>query len=158
MKLENVLGYSTRAITAVDSDELPMCELIIAKTNTGKIFQGAVFEAALKWNNYTLIFLTDGVPFEDALNIYLLDENLNVTDYARMYFMYSTGIFSDVDLTEADTVHFHFLGEKRWTLKLFNEGKFYIPILSGTLGVFRPFSFFRKFHLFAQPSSSPEPG
>lgn len=63
------------------------------------------------------MFITDDVPFEEGLNIYLLDQQLNVADYARMYFGYSTGIFSDLDLTEDDTVRFRFLGEKIWTLK-----------------------------------------
>lgn len=67
-----------------------------------------MFEAALRWNDYVLLFLTDDVPFEETLNIYLLDKDLNVIDLARMYFMYATGIFSDLDLSEPDTVRFRF--------------------------------------------------
>ncbi|MYM36862.1 hypothetical protein GTP38_21260 [Duganella sp. FT94W] len=147
MKLTHASGYSIRVITASTSDAVPLCEVVIDGTGTGKVLQGAVFEAALKWNDEVLLFLTDDVPFEDTLNIYLLDQHLHVADYARMYFMYSTGILSDVDLTEADTVRFNFLGKKRWTLKLFAEKKFCIPILSEALGVHRSLGLYRRFQL-----------
>lgn len=151
MKLLHAPNYSIRTITPSTSDAEPTCEVIVAGTATGRVLQGAVFEAALKWNEYTLLFLTDDVPFEDTLNIYLLDQHLNVEDYARMYFMYSTGIFSDLDLTENDTVRFRFLGEKVWTVRLFAEKKFVIPIVSDPLGVHRPFKFFRRFQLSGLP-------
>lgn len=152
MKLVHAPDYSIRVITESTSDAEPMCEVIIAGAATGKVLQGAVFEAALRWNEYTLLFLTNDVPFEDTLNIYLLDQHLNIADYARMYFIYSTGIFSDLDLTEADTVRFRFLGEMTWKLKLFPEKRFAIPIFSAPLGVHRPFAFSQRFQLSAHPS------
>ncbi|MBV7538994.1 hypothetical protein KW842_24805 [Duganella sp. sic0402] len=150
MKLLHTPAYSIRVITLSDADTVPLCEIIMAGKATGVILQGAVFEAALKWHDYTLLFLTNDVPFEDTLNIYLLDRDLNVADYARMYFMYATGIFSDLDLTEADTVRFNFLGEKRWILKLFSQKRFFVPVASSALEVHRPFTFFRRFQLSAQ--------
>lgn len=151
MRLLHSPKYAIRVITPSTSDAEPTCEVVIAGVPTGKVLQGAVFEAALKWNEYTLLFLTDDVPFEDTLNIYLLDQHLNVEDYARMYFMYSTGIFSDLDLTENDSVSFSFLGQKIWTLKLFPENRFVIPIISDPLGVHRPFGLSRRFQLSGRP-------
>jgi hypothetical protein len=66
-----------------------------------------------------------------------------------MYFMYSTGVFSDLDLSDADIVRFRFLGEKIWTLKLFPQKRFAIPIVSAPLGVHRPFALYRRFQLSA---------
>jgi len=60
---------------------------------TGTIVDGAILEAALKWHEYTLLFLTDDIPFEDALRIYLLDEKFNVMDSAQIMWIYATGIF-----------------------------------------------------------------
>lgn len=141
--------YSIRVVTASTSDDVPQCEVVVAGTGTGKILQGAVFEAALKWNDYILLFVTNDVPFEDTLNIYLLDSQMNVEDYARLYYIYATGIFSALDVSEPDTVRFNFLGEQRWVLKLFDQKKFFVPVLSDTFGVHRPLTFFRKFHLSA---------
>ena len=150
MKLIRAEDYSVRIIRASTSDEVPLCEVMIAGAATGKILQGAVFEAALKWHDYTLLFLTDDVPFEEGLSIYLLDQHLNVADYARMYFIYSTGVFSQLDLSEDDVVRFHFLGEMVWTLKLYAEKRFVLPIVSTPLGVHRPLTFFRRFELSAR--------
>ncbi|WP_373991259.1 hypothetical protein [Duganella sp. BuS-21] len=160
MKLVHAPGYSIRVITPSTSDTEPVCEVTVAGAATSTVLDGAVLEAALTWKEYVLLFLTNDVPFEDTLNIYLLDRHLNVADYARMYFMYSTGIFSHLDLTEDDTVRFEFLGEMTWTLKLFPEKKFAIPIVSAPLGVHRPHTFFQRFQLSAHPApkQSNQPG
>lgn len=109
--------------------------------------QGAVFQAALQWHDYVLLFATDDVPFEEGLSIYLLDQRLSVVDRARMYFIYSPGIFSDLDLSEDDTVRFRFIGDCIWKLTLHSTKKFAIPILSKPLGVHRPLRFFRRFEI-----------
>lgn len=72
-------------------------------------------------------------------------------DYALMYAAYSTGIFSNLDLSEANTVRFHFLGENAWTLRVFSKKQFVIPMLGSALGVHRPFAFFRWLQISAQP-------
>lgn len=147
MKLFNAPGYSIRTVTPSTSGITPTSEIIARGVPTGKIVDGAIFEAALRWNEYLLLFLTDDAPFEDGLNIYLLDMRLDIVDSAQMCFMYSTGIFSDLDLTLTDTVRFRFFGEIVWTLTLFPEKKFAFPIISDPIGVSRPFTFFRRFRI-----------
>ena len=83
--------------------------------------------------------------------MYLLDQDLTVVDSARMGAMYSTGIFSDLDLTEPDTVRFQFFDGILWTLTLLSEAEFAIPIISEPTSVSRPFKFFRKMRLTAKP-------
>ncbi|WP_432382959.1 hypothetical protein [Duganella sp. P38] len=151
MKLTHAADYSTRVITPSASDTIPKSEILIASVPTGIIIDGAVFEAALRWHDYTLLFLTDDVPFEDTLNIYLLDAALSIVDWARMYFMYSTGIFSNLDLTQKNTVRFCFFAEKTWVLKLFPEKIFALPLISDPIGVSRPLKFFRMFQLDSNP-------
>jgi len=140
--------YAIRVIAPPTPDSPPTSEIIRAGIPTRKIIGGAVLKAALKWNEYILLFLTDDVPFEETLSIYLLDADLNVVDSARMYFIYTTGIFSDLDLTQPDTVHFRFFEGIIWTLKLFSTPKFVLPIISDPMGVSRPFAFFRMFQIY----------
>ncbi|WP_343732982.1 hypothetical protein [Duganella sp.] len=151
MKLTHAPDYAIRVVTPSASDTIPKSEILIAGVPTGKIVDGAVFEAALRWHEYTLLFLTDDVPFEDTLNIYLLDAALNIVDWARMYFMYSTGIFSNLDLTQENAIRFCFFAERTWTLKLFPETKFALPRISDPIGVSRPLKFFRMFQLDSSP-------
>lgn len=151
MKLTHAPNFSIRVITPSASDTIPKSEILIAGVPTGKIVDGAVFEAALRWDEYALLFLTDDVPFEDTLNIYLLDAALNIVDWARMYFMYSTGVFSNLDLTQKNTVRFCFFAERIWELKLFPEKRFALPRIFDPIGVSRPLKFFRMFQLNGSP-------
>lgn len=147
MKLTPAPDYSIRLIKEGTSDEAPLCEVMISGVATEKILEGAVFEAALKWHDHILLFITDDVPFEEGLNIYLLDAMLNVIDSAKMYFMYSTGIFSSLDLSEDDTVRFQFFGDEVSMLRLYEKKKFAVPILSTPLGVHHRLAFFRRFEI-----------
>ena len=148
VKLLPAPDYAIRAIAPTTPDTAPTSEIIVAGMPTGKVIGGAVLRAALKWNEYVLLFLTDDVPFEDTLSIYLLDADLNVVDWARMYFIYATGIFSDLDLTQDNAVRFRFFAGMVWTLKLFPKKTFVLPIISDPRGVSRPFAFSRMFQIY----------
>jgi hypothetical protein len=152
MKLIHAPEYATRLIGPSIPDEAPTSEIMIAGVGSGKLVAGAMFEAALRWNDYVLLFLTDDVPFEESLNIYLLNADLAVVDLARMYHIYSTGIFSDLDLTVPDTVRFRFFDGIVWTLRLLTEKVFAVPFFSDPTGVHRPFRSTRMFHLHDQPT------
>jgi hypothetical protein len=151
MKLIPAPEYSIRVITPPTPELTPQSEITVAGVPTGKIIAGAILRVALRWGRFVLLFLTDDVPFEDALRMYLLDQDLAVVDSARMGAMYSTGIFSDLDLTEPDTVRFQFFEGVVWTLRLLSEEEFAIPVFSEPTGISRPFKFFRKIRLTAQP-------
>jgi hypothetical protein len=151
MKLLPAPEYAIRVIVPSTSETAPESEIMIDAVPAGKIIGGAVLEAALKWNDYVLLFLTDDVPFEEGLNIYLLDAKLNVLDSAQIGWMYSTGIFSNLDLTASNIVRFRFFAEQVWTLKLLPEKEFALPIISDPLAVSRPFKFFRMFQLHSSP-------
>lgn len=148
VKLLPAPDYAIRVIAPTTPEAAPTSEIIVAGMPTGKVIGGAVLRAALKWNGYVLFFLTDDVPFEDTLSIYLTDADLNVVDSARMYFLYATGIFSDLDLTQDDTVRFRFFAGMVWTLKLLPKKAFALPIISDPRGVSRPFAFFRMFQIY----------
>jgi hypothetical protein len=147
MKLLHAPEFATRLVTPQTDDVEPKSEIMIARAPTGKLLSGAVFQAALRWNEYVLLFLTDDVIFEEGLNIYLLDAHLNTVDSATMFFIYATGIFSDLDLSQPDAVRFCFFDKAVWTLKLFPEKVFALPIISDPRGVHRPFRFFRQFQI-----------
>lgn len=151
MKLIPAPEYSIRVITPPTPEVTPQSEITVAGVPTGKVIAGAILRAALRWGEFVLIFLTDDVPFEDTLRMYLLDQDLAVVDSARMGAMYSTGIFSALDLTEPDTVRFQFFDGVLWTLTLLSEEEFAIPIISEPTSVSRPFKFFRRIRLAGKP-------
>lgn len=153
MKLIHAPEFSIRVITPPSPEMTPRSEILIAGTPAQKVVAGAVLQAALRWRDYVLIFLTEDIPFEDALHVYLLNRDLTVVDSARLGAMYSTGIFSDLDVTQPDTVRFRFFDGIVWTLTLLSKEEFAIPIVSEPKGVSRPFKFFRRIRLTGEPLS-----
>lgn len=65
------------------SDE-PRSEVWVANQPTGTIVSGSVLEAAVRCGPRWLLFVTDGVPYEDMLAIHLLDEHGRLRDSARI--------------------------------------------------------------------------
>jgi hypothetical protein len=152
MKLISTSDYTVRLVTPPNDETNPQCEVMLNGAPTGTVLEGAILEAALKWHAYTLLFLTDDIPFEDALRIYLLDEKFNVMDSAQIMWIYATGIFSDLDLSEPDAVSFRFFADLDWTLTLLPEPAFALPVISDPWAVSRPFKFHRRFRISNQPS------
>ena len=143
--------YALRTITPPTSEQVPSCELMISDTPTGKVLDGAFLEAALAWGVLLLLFITDDVPYEEGLRIVLLDRDFNTLDSALIGAMYSTGVFSDLDLTEADTVRFRFFGGLVYTLTLLPQASFALPFFSDPSAVWHPFKWMRRFRIDANP-------
>lgn len=153
MKLIHAPEYSIRLITPPNAELAPQSEIMLAGTPTGKIIAGAILKEALRWGEYVLLFLTDDVLFEESLSVHLLNGNLTIVDSARLGAMYSTGIFSEIDLAEPDTVRFQFFEGVVWTLKLLHKEEFAIPIICEPKSVSRPIKFFRRIRLARKPLS-----
>jgi len=58
-----------------------------------------VLEAADEWQRHRILFVTDNIPFEDYLRIYLLDAHWQIVDSAVLGAIYTTGAFSGLDST-----------------------------------------------------------
>ena len=112
---------------------------------------GVVLETALWWEDHLLLFLTDDIPFEEGLHIYLLDERLQIVDQVHMVGAYTTGVFTAVDLTKEDTVRFRFFGGIVWTLTLLEQDEFAWPFFSDPRGVWRPLKWTRRFRIDGKP-------
>lgn len=129
----------------------PRSALLLNGQPTGRVLPGAVLEAAVEWQGQYLLFITDDVPYEEALRIVLIDAELNVVDSAELGGAYTTGSFSDLSLIPPDTVRFRFIGATDWTVRLLNKDQFRLPWLSEPRGVSRRLGFSRRFVIDGQP-------
>lgn len=125
--------------------------MLVNGSPSATILSGVVLETALRWKDHLLLFLTDDIPFEEGLHIYLLDERQQVADQAHMVGAYTTGVFTALDLTSEDTVRFRFFGGIVWTLTLLDQGEFALPFFSDPRGVWRPFKWMRRFRIDGKP-------
>ncbi|MBA7845937.1 hypothetical protein HV213_21050 [Klebsiella sp. RHBSTW-00484] len=126
--MERVEIFSLAAIdNAREIPELCHSELFMHGKETGTIIWGAVLEAAV-WvdNNRYLLFLTDGLLYEDTLNIYLFDIKKGIQETIKMGATYADGYFENLEIN-TDSVSFDFLGNYRWTVNIFNKPVIRIP-------------------------------
>lgn len=129
----------------------PVCEVVRNGQATGQKVPGAVLEAAVQWQSFTLLFTTDDIPFEEHLHIHLLDAQLQLLDSATVGGMYSTGSFSLLESADPDTLRFRFIGDTDWSVQVLPESGFRVPLLSEPTGVSRPLGFSRHFIVRGQP-------
>ena len=129
----------------------PACEIFLNGQATNQQVPGAVLEAAAQWQAFTLLFTTDDTPFEELLNIHLLDAELNLLDSATVGGIYPTGSFSLLESDQPDTLRFRFIGGTDWSVQVLPEPGFRVPLLSEPAGVSRPLGFSRHFIVRGQP-------
>lgn len=139
-----------------DEAEEPRSELLVDGQPSGRVLPGAVLEAAVQWHDQHLLFITDDVPYEEALRIVLIDASLRTVDAAELGAAYSTGSFTDLALLPPDTVSFRFIGGTTWTVQLLGKDQFRLPWVSEPRGVSRRLGFSRRFIVGGDPQ--PERG
>lgn len=104
---------------------------------SGIIIFGKVLEAAFHIDNDRyLIFTTDDVLFEESLTITLLSSNKGVVEVVHLSGEYASGTFENVS-TDKEIVHFQFIDDVRWTIKISRSPHFRIPFMSEPRGVKR---------------------
>lgn len=147
---------SLARLPAQAEGEVPRSELRVNGQLSGRFLAGAVLEAAVQWRDQHLLFITDGVPYEEALRIVLISADLAVLDTAELGAAYATGSLTDLALLPPDTVRFRFIGDTDWTVRLLAQDQFRLPWVSEPRGISRPFGFLRRFFVDGQPQ--PERG
>ena len=115
--------------------------------DTGTVVPGIVLEAQIALDRGWLLFTSHGVPFEEGLDITLLDAACAIADGAALFGAYATGTFRNLVLASDDTVLIDFFGPRSWRVRLFDKPRFRLPVpwLVEPPGVHRKFGFTRHF-------------
>jgi hypothetical protein len=115
--------------------------------DTGTVVPGAVLEAQIALDQGWLLFTTHDIPFEEGLDITLLDGSCKVIDGAALFGAYTTGTFRNLVLASEDTIVFDFFSAHRWRVTLFGRPQFRLPLpwIVEPIGVHRTFGFTRRF-------------
>lgn len=145
---------SLRLASPWSDQALARSSIIEDGKETGQVITGEVLEASVRWNDCTLLFVTDGIPFEDRLRIYLFDAAWKLLDSAAIGAMYSTGRFSDLELAPPNLARFQFTGGMTWALELLEHGAMSLPFAEPR-GVSRPLGLIRRLTLRTCPADRP---
>jgi len=141
--------------------KIPSCELIIDGKPTGQRVAGCVLEAALKCDVGYLVFLTENCPFEESLDIHLVDLSGVLQDSVCIGGMYTTGTFCNLQIQQPDKLLFEFIDKAAhkngtiWLLKILPKPSLHLPFFSDVSGVKRAFGLIRHFSITANPRTEP---
>lgn len=124
MRLLSPSEFTVRLASPYTSSEPASSELRLNGRPTGQIVSGQVLEAAVEWHGFRVAFLTEDIPFEDMLRIYMFDTNMALVDAAVLGAMYSTGTFAALNLEPPNAITFRFFRGVTWRLILLSEQEF----------------------------------
>lgn len=139
MKLLNNSEFSIKLISDATEIDAPKSQLVIDGKEVDSFIEGAVLEACVKHGRSYLIFTTNDCPYEESLNIYLLNQSYEILDNAVLIWPYNTGLFKILDITQSNLVDFKFFEDKIWQVELFSHKSILIPYISEPCGVWRTF-------------------
>lgn len=150
MKILTSTELSLHLASPWSDTALARSEVVFNGKKTGRVITGEVLEAAVEWQSYRILFVTDNILSEDYLRIYLLDAQWQVVDSATLGAMYATGAFSGLELRPPNSVRFNFIGDVSWTIELLDTPSLSLPF-SAPKGVSRPLSLLRHFNIKGRP-------
>lgn len=137
-----------------DAEAIPQSELLVNGAPTRRVLSGVVLEAAIACAGRYLLLLTSDTPYEEMLDIHLLDAGLRPLDYARLGALYSTGHFCDLRLLEPNRISFQFIGEYLWEIEILPQAVFNIPYVMDPTGIARGWRFRKYLKISATPLAS----
>lgn len=147
MKLLNNSELSIKLISEATETASPRSQLVVDGKEVDSFIEGTVLEACIKHERSYLIFTTNDCPYEESLNIYLLNQSYEILDNAVLVWPYSTGLFEILDITHSNLVDFKFFEEKIWQLEIFSHKRILIPCISEPCGVWRKLRFKHHFKI-----------
>lgn len=147
MKLLSPLEVTLRLSAPWSHDILPRSDILVDGKETGQAVTGEILKAAVRWESYCMLLVTDNVPFDDSLRMYLFDAQWKLVDSATLSHLSATGAFANLTLVRPNYLCFQFTDGATWTLELLRRGVMSLPHVDPR-GVSRPFSFFKRFRVY----------
>lgn len=86
---------------------------------------GKVLEAQYRTGDDYLLLITEGSPFEEALYIYLLSNELQVKDALELSAMYTEGLIRNLTINDSDSLRFSFFERnEKWILTILDRPRY----------------------------------
>ncbi|WP_241627435.1 hypothetical protein [Rosenbergiella epipactidis] len=102
-------------------------EVLICGKSTGITIEGKILEAAIQVDDHRyLLFVTDGVIFEELLTVLLFDTYQGVLDKIVIGDAYTTGHVENLEVFP-HSVSFHFIGDNTWIIKVLASPTIKLP-------------------------------
>jgi hypothetical protein len=118
-----------RRVREPSNEQSPLVQLRLQGRDAGPPIAGATLERAFRLDDGRyLLFLTDDVPYEEALRVYLLDHDGAVLDGIILGSAYVTGSLQDVTIENDATIAFSFVHRARCRISVRGTGAVRLPL------------------------------
>ncbi len=138
---------SIQLISEATETESPKCRVCVNGQASGPVLDGAILEAAIKYQSFYLLLTSNDCPYEESLNIYYLASDLKILDQAILSWPYATGLFTLLNIIEPNRIAFEFFTKDAWEITLYPKPQWFMPLFSEPRGVWRKFKFNRYFKI-----------
>ena len=137
--------FVAEAAREASDEKTPTLKFYLPSVNISAEIEGADVETCIAINDDYLVFTTNDCPYEETLNITLINSANQILDQASIFWPYGTGSFNFERLIEPNKVVFQFFAEKLWQVELFEDKKLVLPFISEPTGVWRKLKLSHRF-------------
>ncbi|WP_328186041.1 hypothetical protein [Marinobacter sp. OP 3.4] len=136
--METTDQFSSKLIKSSDNSQIPCLQLMKDDQPFGAPLKGALIEAQYQVDDGRhLLFITDDVPYEETLRIYLIASNAEVLDSLEFGGYLANGTLEGLNIVGDQTIEFRFIHKKRCRLTIERDRGWKKP-LAFKPGVNRP--------------------
>ncbi|MDE8602607.1 hypothetical protein M3I01_006660 [Marinomonas sp. RSW2] len=123
MKISETKTFEVLKAESTGNDT-PKIRLNNSTVNDSVQLIGGVLEAQYTVGDNYLLFITEGNPLEEALYIYLIDNQLRIKDTLELSAEYASGIFKTPLIIGLDSIKFSFFEkDDNWLLSVSDNPK-----------------------------------
>lgn len=137
-----MIGDGLASVIAIPakSGAAPRAKLVLRGVETCFDVPGAVLDAAFQVGDETLLFLTDDVPFEEGLNICLVDQKGSLLDCVALAAAGATGSLHHVRRLGQRLFAFSFFTDTPMQVVVWDVPRIALPQIGLRKGIHRAFS------------------
>jgi hypothetical protein len=93
------------------------------------VVPGVVLDAQFEAAAGDLLFVTHDIPFEEQLEILLLDADGHQRDRISLFGAYTTGAYEAGAVIDENTLRFRFFGGAPWQVRILARPHWHLPLL-----------------------------
>ncbi|AMX01934.1 hypothetical protein [Microbulbifer thermotolerans] len=136
--MEKIDRFSSNLLKSSDNSQAPYLQLIKGNEPFSGQLKGALIVAQYHlYDGHYLLFITDDIPYEETLRIYLIASNAEVLDSLEFGGYLANGTLEDLNIVGEQAIEFNFIHKKRCRLTVKSDSGWTKP-LTFTPGVRRP--------------------
>lgn len=94
--------------------------IMLRHSRTNKVIEtvGAVLEAQFMDGDNHLLFISEGIPYEESLHILLISSDLIIKDFIELSAAYTPGMLRNIRIVQPNKIQFSFFNpEETWVLE-----------------------------------------